>query len=126
MFGKHVAACWLLTAATAWAGGPRFVTGSQFSAVGPGQFMAFRTNQPLYFTDAGGLGAAVTHAQADAMVAAAAAVWNTPTSSLVLAQGGDAGGGCQWGQRVYGQRGCGVASGCDGVQRSCSADCCGL
>jgi hypothetical protein len=50
--------------------------------------MAFRTNQPLYFTDAGGLGAAVTHAQADAMVAAAAAVWNTPTSSLVLAQGG--------------------------------------
>jgi hypothetical protein len=50
--------------------------------------MAFRTNQPLYFTDAGGLGPAVTHAQADAMVAAAAAVWNTPTSSLVLAQGG--------------------------------------
>jgi hypothetical protein len=88
MFAKAAALACLLLSATAWAGGPRFVTGSQFSAAGAGQFMAFRTNQPLYFTDAGGLGPAVTHAQADAMVAAAAAVWNTPTSSLVISQGG--------------------------------------
>ncbi len=37
--------------------------------------MAWYTNAPMYFTDPGDLSATVTHAQADAMVAAAAAVW---------------------------------------------------
>ena len=46
------------------------------------------TNQPLYFTDPGELSASVNHAAADALVAAAANVWNVPTSSLVLAKGG--------------------------------------
>ena len=46
------------------------------------------TNQPLYFTDPGDLSASVNHAAADALVAAAANVWNVPTASLVLAQGG--------------------------------------
>ena len=45
-------------------------------------------NQPLYFTDPGDLSPSVNHAAADALVAAAAGVWNVPTSSLVLAQGG--------------------------------------
>jgi IPT/TIG domain len=46
------------------------------------------TNQPLYFTDPGDLSSSVNHAAADALVAAAANVWNVPTASLVLAQGG--------------------------------------
>jgi hypothetical protein len=83
-------ACAALTvaASTAIAGGPRFVTGTNLSATGPGAPMVFYTASPLYFTDPGSLAANVTHAQADAIVAAAAAVWNVPTSSLTLAQGG--------------------------------------
>ena len=50
--------------------------------------MVWYTNQPLYFTDPGDLSSSVNHAAADALVAAAAAVWNVPTASLVLAQGG--------------------------------------
>jgi hypothetical protein len=45
-------------------------------------------NPPLYFTDPGNLSSSVNHAAADALVAAAANVWNVPTASLVLAQGG--------------------------------------
>lgn len=75
-------------ALTANAGGPRFVTGTQFSAAQAGNPIAFRISNPLYYTDPGALSASVTHAQADAMVAAAAASWNIPTASLVLAQGG--------------------------------------
>jgi len=44
--------------------------------------------QPLYFTDPGDLSTNVNHAAAEAMVAAAAGVWNVPTASLVLARGG--------------------------------------
>jgi hypothetical protein len=46
------------------------------------------TNQPLYFTDSGDLSSSVNHAAADALVAAAAGVWNVPTASLVLTKGG--------------------------------------
>jgi hypothetical protein len=77
----------LTLAQAASAGGPRFIAGTVgFSQ--PGQMMAFYTNQPLYYTDPGDLSSTVTSAQADAMVAAAAAVWNMPQTSLVLAQGG--------------------------------------
>ena len=51
--------------------------------------MAWYTSQPTYFTDPGDLSLTVTHAQADAMVAAAAAVWNIPTANVTLAQGGE-------------------------------------
>ena len=71
----------------AWAGGPRFITGHGLQAQ-PGQAEGWNTSTLLYFTDPGALGAGVSHAQADAMVAAAAAVWNVPTSSLSLVQGG--------------------------------------
>ena len=54
----------------------------------PGQSEGWATSQLLYSTDPGSLASGVTHAQADAMVAAAAAVWNVPTSSLTLTQGG--------------------------------------
>ena len=76
----------LLCAGTAWAGGPRFVTGTQYPIAG--QFMVWYTTRPTYYTDAGALSATVDHAQADAMVAAAAGVWNIPTANLTLAQGG--------------------------------------
>jgi hypothetical protein len=51
--------------------------------------MAWYTSQPQYFTDPGELSSTVTHAQADAMVAKAAAVWNVPTANITLAQGGE-------------------------------------
>ena len=72
---------------SALAGGPRFVTGTSTAAY-PGNIMSFYTTSPLYFTDPADLTPAVPHAQADAMVAAAAAVWNVPTSILSLTQGG--------------------------------------
>ncbi len=71
----------------AWAGGPRWVTGAAlFSQANAGQPVVWYTNHPVYFTDAGDLSATVNHAAADALVAAAAAVWNTPTSALSLAR----------------------------------------
>ena len=71
----------------AHAAGPRFVAG-QGIWVNAGQSETWAATQLQYFTDPGALGSGVTHAQADAMVAAAAAVWNVPTSSLSLSQGG--------------------------------------
>ena len=73
---------------TAWASGPRFITGTSGYAVA-GVPMAWYTNQVSYFTDPGDLSSTVTHAQADAMVAAAAGMWNIPTASVTLAQGGE-------------------------------------
>lgn len=72
----------------AHAGGPRFVTGSGWW-VQPGSWITFYTSTPAYYTDPGDLSGTVSHAQADAMVAAAAAPWNVPTSTLVLHQGGE-------------------------------------
>ena len=78
----------VLAPAVAWAGGPRFITGtSGYPAAGVP--MAWYTSTPMYFTDPGDLSATVTHAQADAMVAAAAGVWNIPTANVTLAQGGE-------------------------------------
>jgi hypothetical protein len=82
-----VVLCWFAATTASWAGGPRWVTG-------PPYFNTFAIpvvwypNPPLYFTDPGNLSSSVNHAAADALVAAAANVWNVPTASLVLAQGG--------------------------------------
>ncbi|WP_216843030.1 IPT/TIG domain-containing protein [Granulicella sp. S190] len=78
---------WFASAAPAWAGGPRWVTGVPYFTT-EGVPVVWYTNQPLYFTDPGDLSSSVNHAAADAMVAAAAAVWNVPTANLVLAKGG--------------------------------------
>ena len=86
--GAVIASAGLLGATSASAGGPRFVTGPSYT-VGGGVPMVFYTSAPLYYTDPGALNANVSHAQADAMVAAAAAPWNVPTSSLILRQGGE-------------------------------------
>lgn len=86
---KRSLAIWILVfAQVAQAAGPRFVTGLGIW-VNAGQSEAWATPRLLYYTDAGSLGSGVSHAQADAMVAAAAAVWNVPTSGLTLAQGGE-------------------------------------
>ncbi len=77
----------LLAGVAAQAAGPRWVSGPPYFYP-TGFAIAWYTNHPLYFTDAGDLSASVSHAAADAMVARAAAVWNVPTASLVLAQGG--------------------------------------
>jgi hypothetical protein len=78
----------VLFSAAAHAGGPRWYTGAPFYTAPAGQPVVFFTMSPLYYTDRGDLAANVTHAQADAMVAAAAATWNVPTSNLTLALGG--------------------------------------
>ena len=82
-----VVLCWIAAPAAAWAAGPRWVTGPPFFTTS-GVPVVWYTNQPLYFTDPGNLSSSVGHAAADALVAAAANVWNVPTASLVLARGG--------------------------------------
>jgi len=82
-----LALCWLAMGAAAFAGGPRWVTGPPYFSTS-GVPVAWYTNQLLYFTDPGDLSSYVDHAAADAMVAAAANVWNVPVSSLVLGYGG--------------------------------------
>ena len=72
---------------TAWGAGPRWVGGPPwFYHIG--YPITWYTDAPQYFTDPGDLSPYVTHAQADALVAAAAGVWTIPTSRLVLQQGG--------------------------------------
>jgi hypothetical protein len=78
----------VLLPACACASGPRWVTGPPYFTGQSGLAVVWFTTQPLYFTDPGDLSASVDHAAADAMVAAAAGVWNVPTSAMVLAQGG--------------------------------------
>lgn len=82
-----LAICWLAVSSTLWAGGPRWVTGLPYFNQ-EGVPIVWYTNQPRYFTDPGDLSSTVNHAAADAIVAAAAGVWNIPTSSLVLSYGG--------------------------------------
>lgn len=86
--GLVVAVCLLLCGGAAMAAGPRWVTGPPYFAT-QGQAVIWYTPSPLYFTDPGDLSISVNHAAADALVAAAAAVWNVPTSSLFLTQGGE-------------------------------------
>jgi hypothetical protein len=78
----------LLIASGAWASGPRWVTGPPYFTGGGGSPVGWYTWQPMYFTDPGDLSASVNHAAADAIVAAAAGVWNVPTAGLTIARGG--------------------------------------
>ncbi len=77
----------MLACGTVWAAGPRWVTGPPWFYPG-GVPVQWYTDSPQYFTDPGDLSSYVTHAQADALVAAAAGVWTIPTSRIVLSQGG--------------------------------------
>ena len=76
-----------LSASGAQAANPRWVTGAPYFWTG-GMNVTWYTDAPAYFTDPGDLSPYVNHAAADALVAAAAQVWNVPTSRLTLAQGG--------------------------------------
>ena len=78
----------LLGAGVARASGPRWVTGPPYFTATAGTPVAWYTTQPLYFTDPGDLSASVNNAAANALVAAAAGVWNVPTSAMVLSYGG--------------------------------------
>jgi hypothetical protein len=77
-----------LSIGVAWAGGPRWVTGPPYFTGPSGNAVVWFTTQPLYFTDPADLSASVNHAAADALVAAAAAVWNVPTAAMAMAYGG--------------------------------------
>ena len=73
--------------ATAAAGGQRFVPGNGW-AVPPWYVVLWNRTVLPYYTDPGPLSPNVNHAQADAMVAAAAAVWTVPSSTISFTQGG--------------------------------------
>ena len=53
-----------------------------------GNAVHWNTASLLYSTDPGGLGPSVNHAAADALVQAAAGVWNIPQASITVSQGG--------------------------------------
>ncbi len=77
----------LLGAVQAFAGGSRIVPGVGWG-VPPWYNTVWFTGTINYYTDPGPLNSFVDHAQADAMVWAAASVWNVPTSSIGFQQGG--------------------------------------
>ncbi len=76
---------------TAHAGGPRWVGGSSyFDSSVKGQPIVWANGQITYFTDLGNLSSNVNQAQANDMVATAAAVWSSvPTAAVSIQAGGD-------------------------------------
>ena len=76
---------------TAVAGGPRWVAGSSyFSSAALGQPVVWAGGTVAYYTDQSALSAKETQAQANAMVATAAAVWNgVSTAAVSIARGGN-------------------------------------
>ena len=78
----------LLSAAVARASGPRWITGPPYFTGPGGNPVTWYTTNPLYFTDPGDLSAYVNNADANLLVAAAAGVWNVPTSAMTIAYGG--------------------------------------
>jgi hypothetical protein len=88
---------WLYTAAllaaaplAAIAGGPRWIAGTTgFDPAVVGQPLRWRGGQVRYFVDQGALSATVPHAQAVAMVDAAADLWSAvPTAGVTLTDAG--------------------------------------
>ena len=71
----------------AQASGPRWVVGKPYYGQ-EGYPITWYTDNPQYFTDPGDLSPYVNHTAADALVAAAAAVWTIPTSRLNVLYGG--------------------------------------
>src|SRR5271170_393952 len=76
----------LLSLPSAFAGGPRWVAGvSYFGPSVLGQPLVWKNGVVNYYTDLGDLSPTVTQAQANAMVAAAAALWSgIPTAALQI------------------------------------------
>ena len=71
---------------SALAGGPRWVAGtSYFNAGFAGRPLVWANGVLNYYTDLGSLSATVTQAQANAMIATAAAAWSSiPTSAVAI------------------------------------------
>ena len=80
----------LLTSVAAWAGGPRFIAGAAyFNPAVAGQPLHWADGQVNYYVDPGPLNSSVSHAQAVAMVDAAAALWSAvPTAGVSLVDQG--------------------------------------
>lgn len=73
----------------AHAGGPRWVAGSSyFNSSVKGQPIVWANGQITYYTDLGNLSAQVTQAQANTMVATAAAEWSSVKTAAVMIQYG--------------------------------------
>lgn len=70
------------------ASNPRWVKGPPYFNIWYGLPVLWYTRTPMYYTDPGELSPYVNHAAADAIVAAAANVWNVPTATFEIAQGG--------------------------------------
>lgn len=91
VFLQKVSALLLLLASLlssrAFAGTARFIAGEGWG-VSSANTVNWKVNTLQYYTDQGPLSPTVGHAAADSLVAAAAGVWNVPTSSLTLTQGG--------------------------------------
>jgi hypothetical protein len=79
----------VLVSGVAWAGGPRYVTGPPFFTGPAGVPVGWKQANLMYYTDPGDLSGSVNHAAADALVAAAAGVWNVPVASISVGQGGE-------------------------------------
>jgi hypothetical protein len=79
----------ILTAPAAYAGGPRWVAGSSyFNSPLDGQPIVWNNGQVTYYTDQGSLSPQVNQQQANAMVAAASAVWSSVNTAAVSIQWG--------------------------------------
>ncbi len=78
---------WLMSAIS-FASGPRYVTGPPFFTAPAGQPIGWKQSGLTYFTDPGDLSSSVSNASANALVAAAAAIWNVPVANITLSSGG--------------------------------------
>ncbi|MGH9588369.1 MAG: hypothetical protein ACRD3F_15575, partial [Acidobacteriaceae bacterium] len=81
----------LALCASAYAGGPRYVAGtSYFDPAMAGKPILWANGILRYYTDLGDLSPTIPRSQANAMIAAAAAVWNAvPTAAVNISDGGD-------------------------------------
>lgn len=79
----------MLVGHAAHAGGPRWIAGSSyFNSSAEGQAVVWSNGQVSYYTDLGALSANVSQAQANTMVATAAAVWSSVSTAAVAIQRG--------------------------------------
>jgi hypothetical protein len=91
MLHARIVACLaLVSSSLLYAGGPRLVAGSTyFDPAVMGQPVRWAGGQVNYYVDPGPLSATVSHAQAVAMVDAAAALWSAvPTAAVALVDKG--------------------------------------
>ncbi len=85
-----LAALMVWSTAVAYAGGPRWVAGSSyFDPAAKGKPIVWKGGMVNYYTDPGGISSFVNETKSMAMVAAAAAVWNSvPTAAVQIARVG--------------------------------------